>query len=200
LDFGANRKKMKKTLQEIISEYNLSIESNPDYGTDKGGPKSYIDEFYQKTFEPLRDKEITLVEIGVRSGASMKLWKEFFSNCNIIGIDNLQDFKDNRTPINSDWIEEGVTFFDADGYSQETVNKIEGKIDILIDDGPHSFESHIKLLEIYLSKMNEGGIIIIEDISYSANNLYEYVPNKLREKSYVCDYGGYDNRLIVIHT
>jgi len=46
--------------------------------------------------------------------------------------------------------------------------------------------------------MNKNGIIIIEDISYDPNQLYSYVPENLQDASYVCDYGGYDNRLIVI--
>jgi len=63
-----------KKLKEIIQEYNLDIETNPKYGTDKGYPKSYIDEFYEDKFLPLIDSEINLVEIGVRSGASLKLF------------------------------------------------------------------------------------------------------------------------------
>ena len=68
-----------KTLQEILKEHNLNITTNPRYGTDKGDPKTFVDGFYQEKFEPLRNKKLTLVEIGVRSGASLKLWKEFFS-------------------------------------------------------------------------------------------------------------------------
>ena len=188
-----------KKLKEIIQEYNLDIETNPRYGTDKGYPKSYVDEFYEDKFSSLIDSEITLVEIGVRSGASLKLWSEYFSKANIIGIDNLSDFNDYQVPINENWTSsEKVTFIDADGYLQETVDKINDKINILIDDGPHTLESHIKLLELYIPKMNKDGMIIIEDISYDPNQLYSYVPENLQDKSYVCDYGGYDNRLIII--
>lgn len=188
-----------KKLKEIIQEHNLDIETNPKYGTDKGYPKSYIDEFYEDKFLSLIDSEITLVEIGVRSGASLKLWSEYFSKANIIGIDNLSDFNNYQVPINENWTSSNkVTFIDADAYVQETVDKIDGKIDILIDDGPHTFESHVKLLELYIPKMNSDGMIIIEDISYNPNQLYSYVPEDLQDKSYVCDYGGYDNRLIII--
>ena len=62
-----------KTLQEILKEYNLNITTNPRYGTDKGAPKTFVDGFYQEKFEPLRNKKLTLVEIGVRSGASLKI-------------------------------------------------------------------------------------------------------------------------------
>lgn len=188
-----------KKLKEIIQEHNLDIETNPRYGTDKGYPKSYVDEFYEDKFLPLIDSEITLVEIGVRSGASLKLWSEYFSKANIIGIDNLSDFNNHQVPINENWTSsDKVTFIDANAYSQETIDKIGGKIDVLIDDGPHTFESHIKLLELYIPKMSSNGMIIIEDISYDPNELYSYVPKDLQDKSYVCDYGGYDNRLIII--
>jgi hypothetical protein len=188
-----------KKLKEIIQEHNLDIETNPKYGTDKGYPKSYVDEFYEDKFLPLIDSEITLVEIGVRSGASLKLWSEYFSKANIIGIDNLSDFNNHQVPINESWTSsDRVTFIDANAYSQKTIDEINGKIDVLIDDGPHTLESHIKLLELYIPKMNKGGMIIIEDISYDPNELYSYVPEDLQDKSYVCDYGGYDNRLIII--
>lgn len=198
---------MTKTLSQIIKDNNLEISKDPISGivsgTDKGNPKSYIDEFYEEKFFPLKDKSITLVEIGVRDGASICLWKNYFSNrTKIYGIDSLIHLTQTSDyPLNREWlIGDNVNFIDADAYLQETVDKISGKIDILIDDGPHSFESHIKLLELYIPKMNNNGMIIIEDISYDPNQLHSYVPENLQDASYVCDYGGYDNRLIIIQT
>jgi cephalosporin hydroxylase len=190
-----------KTLQEILKEHNLNITTNPRYGTDKGDPKTFVDGFYQEKFEPLRNKKLTLVEIGVRSGASLKMWKEFFSKrATIIGIDNFQDFNDNQTPYDEEWLSDGVQFIDADGYTQEIVDKIDGGIDILIDDGPHTPQSHQKLLELYLPKMNRGGYVVIEDISYNPDVIFSYVPEELQDDAYVCDFGGYDDRLIIIPT
>ena len=190
-----------KTLQEILKEHNLNITTNPEYGTDKGEPKSFVDGFYQENFEPLRNKKLTLVEIGVRSGASLKLWKEFFSKrATIIGIDNFKDFTQHKIPYHEEWLSDGVQFIEGDGYIQETVDGIEGNIDILIDDGPHTPESHQQLLELYLPKMNKGGYIVIEDISYNPDLLFSYVPEELQDDAYVCDFGGYDDRLIIIPT
>ena len=190
-----------KTLQEILKDHNLNITTNPRYGTDKGEPKSFVDGFYQENFEPLRNKKLTLVEIGVRSGASLKLWKEFFSErATIIGIDNFTDFNQHEIPYHEEWLSDGVQFIDGDGYTQETVDEIDGGIDILIDDGPHTPQSHQKLLELYLPKMNKGGYVIIEDISYNPDVIFSYVPEELQDDAYVCDFGGYDNRLIIIPT
>lgn len=196
---------MKKTLKQIIEECHLSIfdeinlKINSNYGTDKGEPKSYIDEYYEENFKKYSEKVIVLVEIGVRSGASLKLWSEYFcKESKIYGLDNLYDKNNHSVPINENWVSSNnVEYIIGDAYTEEICNKID-KIDILIDDGPHTFESHVKLLELYLPKMNPGGVIVIEDISYDPNDIYNNVPNHLKENSYVCDYGNYDDRLIVI--
>ena len=185
-------------LQEIIEKFNLGIKDNPEYGTDKGFPKSYIDEFYEKSFSGLVDKDITLVEIGVRSGSSLKMWREYFSKAKIIGIDNFSDLNNHQIPINNSWIyNEDVQFICGDAYDKDVSDRIEN-IDILIDDGPHTFESHVKTLELYLPKINLDGMVIIEDVSYNPNNLFDYVPDNLKDTSFLYDFGGYDNRLIVI--
>lgn len=196
---------MKKTLKEILEECHLNIwdevnlKIDPNYGTDKGEPKSYIDEYYEENFKKYREREITLVEIGVRSGASLKLWSEYFcKESKIYGLDNLHDKNVHSVPINEEWTSaKNVEYIIGDAYTEEVSNKI-GKIDILIDDGPHTFESHLKLLELYIPKMNPGGVIVIEDISYDPNVIYNKVPDHLKETSYVCDYGNYDDRLIII--
>jgi hypothetical protein len=194
-----------KTLKKILEDCCLNINDNsnlvisPNYGTDKGSPKSYIDQFYENKFEQFRNKSIVLVEIGVRSGASLKLWSEYFSKkSKIYGLDNLYDKDVHSVPINEDWTSsKNVEYIVGDAYTENICNKI-GKIDILIDDGPHTFESHVKLLELYMTKMNSGGVIVIEDVSYNPNNLYNYLPENLNDTSHVCDFGGYDDRLIVV--
>lgn len=194
-----------KTLKEILEVHHLNIfdeqnlRINENYGTDKGNPKSYVDEFYDKTFKKYLKNDITLVEIGVRSGASLKLWKEYFTKkSKIYGLDNLYDKDNFSVPINSEWVEgENVEYIIGDAYTKDIADKFEN-IDILIDDGPHTFDSHVLLLDLYIPKIKKGGIIVIEDISYDPNKLYSHVPEHLQEKSYVCDYGNYDDRLIVI--
>lgn len=194
-----------KTLKQILDTYHLNIfdeqniKVNENYGTDKGNPKSYIDEFYDKSFKKYLKNDITLVEIGVRSGASLKLWKEYFTKkSKIYGLDNLYDKDNFSVPINPEWVDgENVEYIVGDAYTKDIADKFEN-IDILIDDGPHTFDSHVLLLDLYIPKMKEGGIIVIEDVSYDPNKLYSYVPDHLQEKSYVCDYGNYDDRLIVI--
>jgi hypothetical protein len=195
-----------KKLKEILIEHHLNIwdevnlKISPHYGTDKGEPKSYIDGYYEENFNKYREKNITLVEIGVRSGASIKLWSEYFNkDSKIYGLDNLYDKEFNSVPINDSWVsQENVQYIVGDAYTSEIADGL-GKIDILIDDGPHSLESHIKLLELYIPKMNSGGVIVIEDVSYSQNTLINYLPEELKLGYSFYDFGVfYDNKIITI--
>lgn len=185
---------MTKKLKEILIEEKLTLELDPEYGTDKGGPKSYVEKYYEEKFFPFKDKKINLVEIGVRSGASICLWKNYFSNAIIYGVDDLSDKNNHNILVNDEWVSgENIHYIIGDAYSEEISKKIETKIDILIDDGPHTLESHNKLIDLYIPKMKKNGIIIIEDISYNP----EIITSKIKN-SIVYDFGGYDNRLIEI--
>lgn len=190
-----------QTLKEILDEYKLNIfdaenmRVNPNYGTDKGHPKSYINEFYDKFFPKYRELGNVVVEIGVRSGASLKLWSEYFSkDSKIFGLDN----GESSVPVNDDWVKsENVEYIVGDAYTQETADNFD-KITILIDDGPHSIESHIKLLQLYSSKIEEGGAIIIEDIGYDPFGLLDHISEDLKPKFSCYDYGSYyDNKIIL---
>ena len=55
---------------------------------------------------------------------------------------------------------------------------------------------------IFHDEMNKGGYVIIEDISYNpvSGPIFSSVPEELQDDAYVCDFGGYDDRLIIIPT
>ena len=71
------------TLKQILQDFNLQQD------TDKDTTHCYIEQFYESAFEPYRSKKISILEIGISLGASLKLWKEYFKNSiHVIGIDN----------------------------------------------------------------------------------------------------------------
>lgn len=180
-----------KTLKQIINDEKLSIihQTIDHYGTDKD-VHPYVDNYYDENFSKLRDESIILVEIGVRGGASLALWKSCFQNAKkIYGLDNLESNNSHNIPINEEWVSgDNVAYIVGDAYEKEIVDKIPDNINIFIDDGPHTFESHIKAIELYLPKMNENGIFIIEDILYDSNILYERFPEEYRDYVVVYDF------------
>lgn len=174
-----------KTLKQIIKDEKLSIidQEIPNYGTDKD-VHPYVDEFYEENFIRFKNRKITLVEIGVRGGASLSLWRNYFINAKkIYGLDNLETNNSHSIPVNEKWVSgENVEYLIGDAYNQEVADKIPNNIDIFIDDGPHSIESHIRAIELYLPKMSKNGLFIIEDILYDPNQfLYNCFSEELAD-------------------
>src|SRR6185369_13519508 len=69
------------TLQNLYNKY-----YDPKTGwPDKGTVHSYI-EVYEELFAPYRKKAKNILEIGLMSGESLRMWTEYFSG-NVFGID-----------------------------------------------------------------------------------------------------------------
>jgi hypothetical protein len=147
---------------------NFYIEGQSDniWDCDKGTNHSYIEYYYDSEFSNKRANNLNFLEIGIWEGSSLKLWKSWFVNANIIGIDddsgifgNLRHSKFNNII--------GTKIIWGDAYCDEIVNKFENNyFDYIIDDGPHTFESHKLCIEKWLCKLKSGGKLIIEDIFY----------------------------------
>lgn len=153
----------KMKLANILNEFNLNADfaknSYENGGTDKNTCHSYIENFYEKEFEPYHEKNVELFEIGIETGGSLKLWKEYFLNSkSIIGVD-ITDEKIDKRYKNID----EVTMYFGDAYDKNFSDNF-GYFDIIIDDGPHTLESQLKFIELYLPKLRENGLFIIEDV------------------------------------
>ena len=146
-------------LIEIIEAYGLESQ------TDKSTTHCYIENFYEDAFAKYREKEISLLELGVNTGGSIKLWKEYFINSiDIVGIELLpyylqEEFKDI----------EGVTYYFENAYNKNITSKLQ-QFDIIIDDCAHYVDSQIEALDIYLPLLKEDGIYVIEDIDGSMSD------------------------------
>ena len=139
------------------------------YGTDKSSKcHDYLD-FYEDIFESYffgLGSDVKLLEIGVRDGSSVKMWRDFFGrNSVIIGID-----KETAKGIS------GAMVTIADAYSKEGLNYIKTiTANILIDDGSHKSYDIITLIDFLLeSKDNFPYIFIYEDCH--AAFFEEYTP------------------------
>ena len=141
------------------------------YNTDKNSYHSYIDQIYEDLFKDIRYSAKKILEIGVDSGASLLMWKEYFENAEIYGIDE----KDCVAMMGRD----RVNFLLKNAYDQTTVNDLPNNFDVIIDDGPHTLDSMRFSIEHYLNKLNKNGILILEDLQdfHWSNILRKYIPN-----------------------
>jgi cephalosporin hydroxylase len=146
-------------LIEVIEKYGL------EPYTDKSTTHCYVESFYDDAFAEYREKEISLLEIGVNVGGSIKLWKEYFINSTaIVGIDNRPGQLDSQFRDI-----EGVTYYFEDAYNKNITSKLP-QFDIIVDDGAHYVDMQIKALDIYLPLLKDGGIYVIEDIDGSMSD------------------------------
>jgi len=153
-------------LNQNPNKFKLSEIFNSDtYNTDKND-LGYIDNFYEDLFETIRNNPIKMMEIGVYNGGSIKLWKDYFHNESQIYASDINYFSHL----------DGTYSIIGDMYSDEQVSKFSNDyFDLIIDDGPHSFESFVLVMQKYFSKIKKDGILIIEDVINSAwvKPLYE---------------------------
>ena len=132
------------------------------YGTDKGPSKHNYTCTYEKLFSSIRMSYISMLEIGVASGASVKMWLDYFRYGMIYGLDVI-DF--NTRMINS----ERFTFIRGSQSHKGVLENILhncSHFDIIIDDGSHlPWDQQYTFLNLFQT-LKPGGLYIIEDLDY----------------------------------
>jgi hypothetical protein len=149
-------------MEDTIS-YNFFLES--PYKCTKHTTYFHV---YDELFGKYRGKKITFVEIGVLGGGSLFLWREFFgSKARIIGID--------LNPIAKKWEEKGFEIFigsqSDENFWKNFTDQVK-EIDIVLDDGGHTYEQQIITTECLLPFVKDGGLLVVEDThtSYMKKN------------------------------
>ena len=163
--------------------------------SDKNTNHSYISDVYEELLKPYRESAKVILEIGAYDGGSLYMWKEYFKQAQVIGIEIAKrvDIKDAR-----------IKQIIANGYDPETLKLLPSEIDIAIDDGPHSLQSQIKFIELYLNLIKPDGLLIIEDIAEaSVEELKKHIPESHKNKYILHDLrnrrnGRWDNIILVI--
>lgn len=120
------------------------------YKTDKASNAHNFLDFYEAN---LPHKVGRFLEMGTYEGASLEMWRDFYPDAEIVGVDI-------RQPNDI----EGVYEYQINCRDTYALEKL-GKFDVIIDDGSHMQLDQQVFLRFALDHMlNEGGIFIMEDI------------------------------------
>lgn len=130
------------------------------YDTDKAQHGQYLRN-YEEHFSALANRDIRLLELGVFHGGSLLLWRDYFAQGIIAGLDlNALEIED---PSNRIRIYQGPQQDTAllDRISRECAPD---GFDIIIDDCSHVGElTRISFWHLFEHHLKSGGLYVIED-------------------------------------
>lgn len=154
--------KMTKSVEDGLMEQKI-MDTTCNRRTDKGRWVHYYTKWYNIYFSPIKDEKLNIVELGISTGKSTRLWRDFFTNASIYGVDI------NKQCLKHDMFD--ITFLHGDlndkSFLQKICSEVDGGMDIIIDDANHRSEQQINSFEYLFPKLNNGGIYIIEDLQTS---------------------------------
>jgi len=131
------------------------------YGSDKASIGHNYTPLYQDLFTPIKDTATNILEIGVQHGASMKMWKDWFPNAKIHGIDNGESLTytaEDEPRIRLYDIDQG-DFEELEKFTKDQTNFF----DLIIDDGSHIALHQTTSLVTLWPTLKYGGFYIVED-------------------------------------
>ena len=130
------------------------------YDTDKGPHGTYhaYTVRYDKLLRDMRGTARSVLEIGVMNGASLRMWRDYFPNAEIHGLD-IDDCS--KHIVSGD----RITVHCGDAGNRWTLRELahhHGPFDLVVDDGSHNLD-HMRLAFDELYDQTRG-ILIIEDV------------------------------------
>lgn len=153
------------TITELLAHGCSQWGDSPTDYTDKQTPNGHsYGEFYQQVLGPLQNS-IRLLEIGVSSGGSLDLWRNYFDCYDLWAIDYAPAWHTPRP------FQQGIeadpdchTLWRKNSFLAETYESIPGFFDVVIDDGDHTPEGQVKTFTHAYGKLAPGGLYVIEDV------------------------------------
>jgi SAM-dependent methyltransferase len=113
---------------------------------------------YEKHFAPIRNKSIKILEIGILNGGSLEMWRYYFPEATIVGID--------INPLCKEHEQEGINVRIGDQTDEKFLQSLIdefGTFDLIIDDGSHHVAHVNKTFQFLFPKLADDGIYFIED-------------------------------------
>lgn len=158
------------------------------YDTDKSSQRNNVTDyrhyhpytlFYDSIFKNKKRENLKIAELGILDGASLLMWKEYFTSSQLYGFEYNNDLINNfKQNFNND----RITLSNIDVTNKNSIiksfNEINELYDIIIEDTTHQFEDQIRVIENVYNYLKPGGILIIEDV-FKSYNEDDYI-NKLK--------------------
>lgn len=165
---------------DLLSELALK------HGTDKGTNPGWhcYTPHYDELFGPVRNEINTLLEIGVYQGASLNMWRDYFPNAQIVGLDYANEVTENYLQSLNDLEGRTNVFVGDQGNSDDLQCLVDwfDDFDIIIDDGSHDPKDYLYSLSYLWPDVRKW--YVIEDIQPEFTETTMYAVKNLRPSSW----------------
>lgn len=161
---------LRSNIVAVLDKEDLLTRLANRHGSDKGTRKKFKSEgdrmfytpIYNGYFEKIRMQPLKILEIGIGSGPSTKIWPKYFPHAKIYAVD-IDDF----SSLNTD----RLTCFKGDQAERidlkRAMDAIGGPLDIIIDDGGHYMDQQQISCGFLFKYLKPGGLYFIEDLCTS---------------------------------
>lgn len=139
--------------------------------------------YYELFLSTMKNEEFALVELGCYTGASLKMWKEYFPYAHIIGV----DLNEKLSVLE----QERISFVCSDAVADDLPQKLitlNKNIMCIIDDCSHAWGDQRRSFEMLFPILQSGGYYIIEDLECGAMGAYPAYPPKVLDAQVFWDY------------
>lgn len=127
---------------------------------------------YDKILASFRESFLSVLEIGVAQGQSIRMWTDYFTKATIHGADI------SKASESCQLYSDRIKFHLLDQTDGEQLKNLEqySPFDLIIDDGTHFWKEQIFTFKTLFPYMRKGGIYIVEDTSTSYWKEYKNNP------------------------
>ena len=145
-----------------------------NYGTDKCPQINHsYTPLYHRMFAGRRETIRKVVELGIgygpimrnlpqyQTGASLRMWRDFFPNAQIYGADVLRETM---------FIEDRIKTILCDETRKEDLERLieftGPDVDLFIDDGLHRRNAQIRTCRVIMPRLDKEATYVIEDVNH----------------------------------
>jgi SAM-dependent methyltransferase len=130
------------------------------YDTDKADHQYYL-ENYEAYFAAMREGQVRVLELGIKKGGSLLMWRDYFQNGIIVGLD--------INPAQIDDPTGRVRTYQGPQHDTLLLDRLAGEsapdgFDIVIDDCSHiGVLARASFWHLFENHLKKGGLYVIED-------------------------------------
>lgn len=129
-------------------------------------PHNYLP-YYWMHFRDIHKSVKHVIEIGVQTECSVKMWEEFFPNATIHGLDidpACKSHEGGRIRIH-------IGDQADPSFLHSVLDAMDGAPDIVIDDGSHLPNHQIATFNVLFPALSRHGVYVIEDTGGAVNDM-----------------------------